>query len=351
MDMAIIQGGNPPGAAGPVMAVTNRKGTDINGYVVGEESFLCYSVTFRNPAGQTKLFMVKIPLPEGVEFLRAGSGGAYDKDSHTVTYAVDIAGGAERTVTCDIKVKGADGYTGLVGTAAVIADTGRSEAGPVMNGIVVEPAGNVRGADGDSVNGSIVYWNQAVTYEVIYTNYTDSPRDITIVDMPDGHLKHVGDVQDGGISDHGVMKSGKILWELKDVPARYTGKVSFTARTPKPAGSVDIRNQATVTLHGSDIRFLTPDGETGSGDMVFRTNEAWLHVPEWPGHGAGPLDGGKKADTDKQAGSASVFTKKEPLFEGDTVRTVELGFAAFVMAAVIMKALKKKRCKKRQRTV
>ena len=145
MNMAVMEGAGPFDTAGSVMAVTNRKGMDINGYVVGEGSSLCYSVTFRNPMDQTKLFMVKVSLPEGVAFLGADNGGAYDKDSHTVTYAVSAAGRAEYTVTCDIKVKGADGYTGLVGTAAVIMDTGRSEAGPVMNGIVVDPVGNVRG--------------------------------------------------------------------------------------------------------------------------------------------------------------------------------------------------------------
>lgn len=350
MNMTIMEGANPFDMAGPVMAVTNGEGIDINGYVVGEGSFLCYSVTFRNPTDQTKLFMVKVSLPAGVEFLGAGNGGAYDKDSHTITYAVSAAGGAERTVTCDIKVKRAEAYTRLTGTAAVTTDTGRSEAGPVVNGMIVEPTGNARRADGESVSVSVVYWNQVVTYEIVYTNYTDSPRDITIVDMPDRHLERVGDVKDGGISDHGMMKNGKIVWELKGVPARYTGKVFFTARTPKPAGSVDIRNKATVTLHGSDIRFLTPEGEKKAGDMAFETNEVRLHVPEWPGHEAKPMDGKKGTDMHQRAGSASVFTKQCFLFEGDTVRTVELCFAALVMAAGVMGTLKKRRRGKKRRT-
>ena len=353
MNRTIAEGVNPFDTAGPVMAVTNRKGMDINGYVVGEGSFLCYSVTFRNPANQTKLFMVKVSLPVGVEFLGAGSGGAYDKDSHTVTYAVSAAGGVERTVTCDVKVKGMEAPARLAGTAVVTTDTGRSEAGPVVNEIIVEPAGDAHGADGESVSGSIVYWNQAVTYGIAYTNYTDRPRDITIVVMPDGHLKYVGDAKDGGISDQGIMKNGKILWELKDVPARYTGKVFFTARTPRPAGCVDIRNKATVTLRGRDIRFLTPEGEKGAGDMVFETNEVRFHVPEWPGHGAEPMDGKKTAGTDRRDNFStnSVFTKKGSPFSGDTVRTVELGFAALVMAACVIKVLKKKRKRKRQRIV
>lgn len=73
-------------------------------------------------------------------------------------------------------------------------------------------------------------------------------------------------------------------------------------------------------------------------------------MPEWPGHGAKPMDSKKGTDTDQWAGSASVFTKQCFLFEGDTVRAVELCFAAFVMAAGVMGALKKRRWGKKRRT-
>lgn len=351
MDTAIIKEEIPSAAVLPVMAVTDREGIDINGYVVGEGACLRYTVTFKNTAEQTKLFMVKVFLSEGVECLRAGNGGAYDKNSHTVTYAVDVAGQAEHTVTCDTKVKEMDTYAKLAGTAAVVTDTGCDETDPVANTVIVEPAANVRGADGDGIHTNIVYWNQAVIYEIIYTNFTDRPRNITIVDTLDGCLEHVGDIKDGGISDHGILKNGRIIWKLKDVPAHYTGKVSFTARTPRPAGSVDVHNKAMVTLHGDDIRFLMPDGEKGAGDMGFRTNEVWFHVPEWPDQGMRYSK--KETGTDTQAGSGhvSVFTKKGSPLAGDTVRAVEFCFAALFMLAAILMTRKRAGRRKRQQAV
>ena len=266
----------------PIKTVTDQRGIDVDRYAVEAGTRLIYSITFKNPTGKTKLFMVKDHLPEGVEFLVADHGGAYDQNTHTVTYAIDLAGGAEHTVTCDVRVKDVDAYTRLVNTAAVVTDAGRSETNMVVNETIVEPVKDVCGSDGNTINASTVYWNKVVRYEITYTNYTDEPRDITIVDVLDGHLKRVGDLEDGGISDGGVFKDGAITWELKNVPARYTGKVTFSARTPVPASTVDIPNKAVVTLHGNDIKSMDTNGKIAIGDMDFTTNEVMIHVPARP---------------------------------------------------------------------
>lgn len=266
----------------PVKNVTDQRGIGVDGYAVKAGTHLTYSITFKNPTGKTKLFMVKDHLPEGVEFLLADHGGAYDRDTHTVTYAVDLAGGTEHTVTCDVRVKDAEAYARLANTAAVVTDAGRSETNMVVNETIVEPVKDVCGPDGNTLNGSTVYWNKAVRYEITYTNYTDEPRDITIVDALDGNLKKVGALEDGGISDGGVYKNGVLTWELKNVPARYTGKVTFSARTPVPANDVDIPNKAVVTLHGNEIKSMDINGKKAIGDMDFTTNEVMIHVPPRP---------------------------------------------------------------------
>lgn len=266
----------------PVKTVTDQRGIDVNGYVVEPDSRLIYSISFKNPTKLTKTFTVTDKLPEGVEFIRADHDGVYDEKTHTVTYTMDLPGETSHTVTCSVRVKDAQSYTKLANTAEVITDAGKSGTNTVENETIVVPKKDICGADGKSINGSTVYWNKVVKYEITYTNYTDEPRDITIVDAIDGHLKKVGDQEDGGISDGGVFKDGVITWELKNVPARYTGKVTFSARTPVPASAVDIPNTAVVTLHGTDIKSMGSDGKKDKGDMEFTTNEVMIHVPARP---------------------------------------------------------------------
>ena len=266
----------------PVKTVTDQRGIDVDGYVVEPGSRLIYSISFKNPTKLTKTFTVTDKLPEGVEFLRADHDGVYDSKTHAVTYTVGLPGETSHTVTCDVRVKDAQGYTKLANTAEVITDAGKGDTNTVENEIIVSPEKDVCGTDGKSVNGSIIYWNKVINYEITYTNYTDEPRDITIVDKLDGHLKKVGNPEDGGISDGGVFKDGTITWELKNVPARYTGKVTFSARTPVPASGVDIPNTAVVTLHGTNIKSMNVDGKKDKGDMEFTTNEVKIHVPARP---------------------------------------------------------------------
>lgn len=266
----------------PVKSVTDQRGAVINGYMVEAGSRLIYSIVFKNPTKLTKTFTVTDKLPEGVEFIRADHDGVYDEKTHTVTYTMELPGETSHTVTCNVRVKDAQTYTKLANTAEVITDAGKSSTNTVENETIVVPKKDVCGADGKSINGHTIYWNKVVKYEITYTNYTDEPRDITIVDALDGHLKKVGDPEDGGISDDGVFKDGTITWNLKNVPARYTGKVTFSARTPVPASGVDIPNKAVVTLHGTDIKSMASDGKKGEGDMEFTTNEVKIHVPARP---------------------------------------------------------------------
>ncbi len=266
----------------PVKTVTDQRGMDINGYVVEPGSRLVYSINFKNPTKLMKTYTVTDKLPEGVEFLRADHDGVYDEKTHTVTYTLDLPGETSHTVTCNVKVKDTQNYMKLANTATVITDAGQSDTNTVENETIVVPKKDVCGTNGKSINGATVYWNKVMKYEITYTNYTDEPRDITIVDKLDGHLKKVGNPEDGGISDGGIFKDGVITWELKNVPARYTGKVTFSARTPVPASGVDIPNTAVVTLHGTDIKSMTVDGKKDKGNMEFTTNKVEIHIPARP---------------------------------------------------------------------
>ncbi len=267
----------------PVKTVTDQKGEDINDFVVEAGSELIYSISFENPAKETKSFTVKDPLPEGVEFVSADHNGVYDEKTHTVIYTMELFGETSAVVTCTVQVKAAMVYTELVNRAEVITDTGKIDTNMVENKTIVPPEKDVCGADGRSVDGLTVYGDQAVIYEITYTNYTDESRDITIVDAVDGRLKDVGNPEDGGISDGGVWKDGVITWELENVPARHTGKVTFSARTPVLDSNVKIPNQAVVTLHGTEIRFAMSDGKKDTGDMELTTNEVLINVSVMPG--------------------------------------------------------------------
>ena len=266
----------------PVKTVTDQKGEDINGFIVEAGSELIYSISFENPAKQTESFTVKDPLPEGVEFVSADYNGVYDEKTHTVTYTVELSGETSVVVTCTVQVKEATSYTELVNRAEVITDIGKISTNTVENETIVLPKKDVCDADGRSVDGLTVYGDQAVIYEITYTNYTDESRDITIVDAVDRRLKDVGNPADGGISDDGVWKEGVITWELKNVPARYTGKVTFSARTPILDKNVDIPNQAIVTLHGAEIRFGMSDGRKDTGDIERTTNKVLICVSAMP---------------------------------------------------------------------
>lgn len=266
----------------PVKSVTDQNGEDVNGFAVEAGSELVYAVSFENPAKLTKIFTVKDPLPKGVEFISADHNGIYDEKTHTVTYTVELSGETSAVVTCVVRVKEAAAYMKLANTAEVITDTGKIRTNTVENEAIVTPKKDVCGTDGQSVDGLTIYGGQPVRYEITYTNYTDSPRNITIVDAVDSRFMDVGAPEDGGISDGGVLEAGVITWELKQVPAGHTGKVSFSARTPVSEEDTDIPNQAVMTLHGTDIRFLLSDGKTNMGDPEFTTNEVLIHVSAKP---------------------------------------------------------------------
>ena len=266
----------------PVKTVTDQNGADIDGFAVEAGSRLVYSISLENPAELTKTFTVKDPLPEGVEFVSADHNGVYDKKTHTVTYLLELPEKASAVVSCTVRVTDAAVFTELANTAEVITDTGNRSTNTVKNETIVPPKKDVCGPDGKSADGLAVNGEQVVIYEITYTNCTDRPRDLTITDTVDRRLKDVGAPGDGGISDGGVWKDGVITWELKNVPARYTGKVTFSARTPVPEKDEEIPNQAVITLHGTDIRFLMSDGKKGTGDPELTTNEVRIHVPARP---------------------------------------------------------------------
>lgn len=107
-----------------------------------------------------------------------------------------------------------------------------------------EPKKNVLNSQGENIDGNDVKPGQTLTYQVTYTNTTNTTRDVTITDAIPAHTKYVdGSADNGGVYDEG---SNKVTW-TSSVNSGDTLTVTFKVKVDKGASGKDIVNTAHVS--------------------------------------------------------------------------------------------------------
>lgn len=254
-DTATVQVGNDPvfkldEVLNPVtmpskMEVSPYEGNGLLGNVtVGEE--IVYEITYKNYKDSAATVVIKDLLDKNVEFVSATNGGV--NNNGTVVWTLkDVPAGQIGTVNLTVKVlEGAlasnggpgsvinggmgdpshGGISNKYGATVQVGDDKEVGLDQVENPVVLEPfKQEVAPYAGTGKLGEVNVGDE-ITYEIVYTNYKNKPVDVTIADLFDKNLKFIS-ASDGGEYDadeHGVS------WEIKDVPAGKTGKVTVTVK-------------------------------------------------------------------------------------------------------------------------
>lgn len=254
-DTATVQVGNDPvfkldEVLNPVtmpskMEVSPYEGNGLLGNVtVGEE--IVYEITYKNYKDSAATVVIKDLLDKNVEFVSATNGGV--NNNGTVVWTLkDVPAGQIGTVNLTVKVlEGAlasnggpgsvinggmgdpshGGISNKYGATVQVGDDKEVGLDQVENPVVLEPfKQEVAPYAGTGKLGEVNVGDE-ITYEIVYTNYKNKPVDVTISDLFDKNLKFIS-ASDGGEYDaeeHGVS------WEIKDVPAGKTGKVTVTVK-------------------------------------------------------------------------------------------------------------------------
>ena len=272
-DTATVQVGNDPvfkldEVLNPVtmpskMEVSPYEGNGLLGNVtVGEE--IVYEITYKNYKDSAATVVIKDLLDKNVEFVSATNGGV--NNNGTVVWTLkDVPAGQIGTVNLTVKVlEGAlasnggpgsvinggmgdpshGGISNKYGATVQVGDDKEVGLDQVENPVVLEPVKQeVAPYAGTGKLGEVNVGDE-ITYEIVYTNYKNKPVDVTIADLFDKNLKFIS-ASDGGEYDaeeHGVS------WEIKDVPAGKTGKVTVTVKVLE--GALKSKNGPGKVING-----------------------------------------------------------------------------------------------------
>ena len=195
------------------------EGTGVLGPVqVGDE--ITYKISFMNYLDKEADVVINDKLDENVEFVDASDDGAYDEDTHAVSWTIEkVEAGAEGTVTLKVKVlKGAlqsEGGEGEVvngpGTTVKIGNDKEYNVKPVENPVPEEPHKRETAPyEGTGELGAVKVGDE-ITYEITYINYKDTEAAVTIKDTLDPNVEFVNASDDGVYdeSDHVVKREAK----------------------------------------------------------------------------------------------------------------------------------------------
>ena len=176
-----------------VPEITPKK--DVNNTTPNFGENVAYTIVVSNDGiSDAKQVVVTDTLAKGLKFLGANYNGVYDKDTHTVTWTLDIDAG--KTVELKVNVTVED-YGVLVNRVTVGDKT--SSVDIAVPEIIPDKTANVTDANfGDNV-----------TYTVTVTNDGDvDASQVVIVDQLGNGLKYVSS-SDGGVWDE---KTNTVTW-------------------------------------------------------------------------------------------------------------------------------------------
>ena len=278
---------------------------------VGDE--ITYEISYWNYKKDAADVVIVDALDKNVEFIEASDEGAYDEETHTVTWTLeDVKADARGTVTLTVEVLEGAKKTVEEGSGSVV-NGGESTTVQVGNDhaysveTVENPVPNPEKKEtapyeGQGVLGPVKVGDE-ITYEITYWNYKGEAADVVITDKLDKNVEFVS------ASDGGTFKDGVVTWTLKAVEAGKDGVVTLTVKVLEGAqiknggtGKVENGGDSTTVKVGNDSEFTVdtvenpvPDpekkevtpykgtgtlGEVKVGDKVSYTISYWNYKEE-----------------------------------------------------------------------
>ena len=219
-----------------VPEITPKK--DVNNTTPNFGENVDYTIVVSNDGiSDAKQVVITDTLAKGLKFIGANYNGVYDKDTHTVTWTLDIDAG--KTVELKVNVTVED-YGVLVNRVTVGDKT--SSIDIAVPEIIPDKTANVTDANfGDNV-----------TYTVTVTNDGDvDASQVVIVDQLGNGLKYVSS-SDGGVWDE---KTNTVTW-IVDLAAGKTKTLNVVATV---VGYGNVTNSLAVGNKTSKINVNVPE--------------------------------------------------------------------------------------------
>ena len=219
-----------------VPEITPKK--DVNNTAPNFGENVAYTIVVSNDGiSDAKQVVITDTLAKGLKFIGANYNGVYDKDTHTVTWTLDIDSG--KTVELKVNVTVED-YGVLVNRVTVGDKTSLVDI--AVPEIIPDKTANVTDANfGDNV-----------TYTVTVTNDGDvDASQVVIVDQLGNDLKYVSS-SDGGVWDE---KTNTVTW-IVDLAAGETKTLNVVATV---VGYGNVTNYLAVGNKTSKINVNVPE--------------------------------------------------------------------------------------------
>ena len=219
-----------------VPEITPKK--DVNNTAPNFGENVAYTIVVSNDGiSDAKQVVITDTLAKGLKFIGANYNGVYDKDTHTVTWTLDIDAG--KTVELKVNVTVED-YGILVNKVTVGDKTSLVDI--AVPEIIPDKTANVTDANfGDNV-----------TYTVTVTNDGDvDASQVVIVDQLGNDLKYVSS-SDGGVWDE---KTNTVTW-IVDLAAGETKTLNVVATV---VGYGNVTNYLAVGNKTSKINVNVPE--------------------------------------------------------------------------------------------
>ena len=242
-----------------VPEITPKK--DVNNTAPNFGENVAYTIVVSNDGiSDAKQVVITDTLAKGLKFIGANYNGVYDKDTHTVTWTLDIDAG--KTVELKVNVTVED-YGVLVNKVTVGDKT--SSVYITIPEIIPDKTANVTDANfGDNV-----------TYTVTVTNDGDvDASQVVIVDQLGNGLKYVSS-SDGGVWDE---KTNTVTW-IVDLAAGETKTLNVVATV---VGYGNVTNSLAVGNKTSKINVnvpeITPNKTADNKNPNFGDNVTYIIV-------------------------------------------------------------------------
>ncbi len=242
---------------------------------VGDE--IVYTIEYHNHLNTVENITVVDKLDEGVDFVSADNGGAYDAETHTVTWKFDkVAPFKGGTVTLTVAVNENarritdDETTATVDNAATVevgndyTSTSETVKVPVTPD---DPTDPTKKADDKALNAfGMVAVGDELPFTVSYVNNLNTVATVTVRDTLEEGLTFVS-ADNGGTYDEATRT---VTWVLKDVAPFTSGSVTVItevnenavdAADPTVANSavVKIGDQPEQTTEPAEVTVYNPD--------------------------------------------------------------------------------------------
>lgn len=259
-DVSVSDTTNSPILEDPVKSVWNKDGEDITNKVINDQEKITYTITFKNPAKEAKVFTVTDEIPAEVSLVEGTVSDGGLVNGSKITWKMTLAAGQEKTVSFDVYVPEMETeYTKIYNQAevgvdytqkvSISSDSVIDEKTPVY--VLDDPFKVVLCADGhdigaDSEGNLIQTVKQAgdiLEYRITFQNPADDARIFTITDALPENVEFVSADHDGSYE----TGTHTVTWSVS-VMENTPETVSVKVRILKEAEDTILKNHATVEV-------------------------------------------------------------------------------------------------------